>query len=150
MKRSQYDHAINKYRYRFFDERFKNMAVQRGEGGFLLKIFRSGGQMLMNDLTDQLFFHKSHTTRSINKLVDEGLITKTKNPDDLRGYILTVTDKGKEVAKHIEAVHLEWENLINTVITDEERNVLQNLTKKIYHLLRNYYNEEDTINEDSI
>ncbi len=150
MRRNEYDRAINKYQHRFFDERFKELSISRAEAPFLRKISKLGDSVKMNDLISEMVFHKSHATRSINKMEKDGLIIKEKNPDDLRGYVLTLTELGKETAKKAEAIIDEWNSLIETIMTDEDRKVLQNLTKKIYHLLREYYNEEDIIGEDSI
>lgn len=146
MVRNEYDHMINKYRHRFLDERFKELEVSRAEAPYLMRISREG-KIKMNTLISELPFHKSHTTRAINQLVKDGLIIKETNPEDKRAYVLSVTERGKLVGEKVKSIFNDWDDLLNTVITDEEKEVLKNLTKKIYHLLRNYYNEEDTINE---
>ncbi len=150
MRRTEYDHAINKYHHRFLDDRFKDLMISRADAPFLHKIVKAGNQIKMNDLIEKLFFHKSHATRSINRMVDDGLIIKETNPDDLRGYVLTATEKGKQVAKQIKQIFEDWDNLVSQAITDEERKVLQNMTIKIYHLLQEYYDEEDTVSEINI
>ncbi|XFA99564.1 MarR family winged helix-turn-helix transcriptional regulator [Candidatus Izemoplasma sp. B36] len=150
MRRNEYDRAINKYQHRFFDERFRELSISRAEAPFLRKIYKLGDSVKMNDLTSEMIFHKSHATRAINKMEKDGLIIKEKNPDDLRGYVLTLTSLGKETAEKADAIIEEWNNLIESIMTDEDRKILKNLTKKIYHLLREYYNEEDIIGEDSI
>lgn len=150
MKRSEYDYAINKYQHRFLHDRLKDLDVSRAEAPYLRKIYKAGGHMLMNDIVGEVFFHKSHTTRAINKLVDEGFIVKEKNPDDLRAFVLSLTEKGERVAKRVGQVLEEWDELVNSVITDHEREMIQNITKKIYHLLREYYNEEGTVDETDI
>ena len=146
MVRNEYDHMINKYRHRFLDERFKELEVSRAEAPYLMRISREG-KIKMNTLISELPFHKSHNTRAINQLVKDGLIIKETNPEDKRAYVLSVTERGKLVGEKVKSIFNDWDDLLNTVITDEEKEVLKNLTKKIYHLLRNYYNEEDTINE---
>ncbi|MBN2877094.1 MAG: hypothetical protein JXL85_05500, partial [Bacilli bacterium] len=62
-------------------------------------------------------------------------------------YLLSVTQKGIELKDKVHKIFTDWDDLIDTVITDEDRMVLTNLTKKMYHLLREYYGEEDMINE---
>lgn len=150
MRRNEYDHANNRYQRRFLEERFKNLEISRAEAPYLVKIKIAGGHMKMNDLVCEVFFHKSHTTRAINRLLEDGFIIKEKNPEDQRGYILSLTEKGLETANKVESIFVEWDKLINTVITDEEREMLKNITIRIYHLLREYYDEEDTISENNI
>lgn len=146
MARTEYDHMINKYRHRYLDDSFKDLEISRAEAPYLLKISKEG-TMHMNTLISELPFHKSHTTRAINQLERDGLIIKEINPEDKRAYVLTITEKGRILGEKVKSVFTKWEDLINAVVTDEERQMLSNLTKKIYHLLREYYNEEDTINE---
>ena len=150
MKTSGYDHAVNKYQHRFLHERLKDLGVSRAEMPYLLRIHKAGGHMLMNDVVGEVFYHKSHTTRAITKLVNDGFILKETNPDDKRAYILSLTQKGVDVARRVVKVKDEWDQLVNSEITDQARDMISNITKKIYHLLRNYYNEEDTVDEIDI
>jgi DNA-binding MarR family transcriptional regulator len=150
MKRTEYDYAITRYHFRFVHDKLSKINVSRAEGQYLNKIHKAGGSVLMNDIVGESQFHKSHATRAINELEENRLVIKEKNPDDKRGYKLSLTEAGKEKAKKVNEVLDEWDSFVNSVITDEEREIMKNITIKIYHLLRNYYNEEDTINENSI
>jgi DNA-binding MarR family transcriptional regulator len=150
MRRTEYDHAINRYHSRFIHEKLCKLDISRPEGQYLIKIYKAGGRVLMNDMVGESVFHKSHATRAINDLVENGLVLKEKNPDDKRGYFLALTEKGKENAIKVKTIIDEWDSFVNSVITDEEREMMQNITKKIYHLLINFYNEEDMIDENSI
>ncbi len=149
MAKTEYDYLINKYHHRFLDERFKELEITRAEAPYLHKISKAG-KMKMNDLISELPFHKSHTTRAINQLEKDGYIIKETNPEDKRGYLLSVTSKGLELKDKVHKIFTDWDELIDTVITDEDRVVLYNLTKKMYHLLREYYGEEDIVNETNV
>lgn len=150
MRRTEYDRAIMKYQHRYFDEKFKELPITRAEAPYLGKIAKAGNSVKMNDLISEMVFHKSHATRAIKKMVQDGLIIKKKNPNDLRGYLLSLTELGIETGKKVKSIFNEWDNLIESVLTEEDREVLKNLTIKTYHLLREYYHEEDIINESSI
>ncbi|MCK4551395.1 MAG: winged helix-turn-helix transcriptional regulator [Tenericutes bacterium] len=150
MQRNEYDHAIHKYRHRFFREKSSGFELSGVEIPYLRKIYKANESIKMNDIVGESVYHKSHATRAINRLVKDGLVIKEKNPNDLRAYVLSVTEKGKNMAIQVGKVVKEWDDLVDTVITNEEREVLRNITKKIYHLLREYYNEEDIINEANI
>ncbi|MFA7561565.1 MAG: MarR family transcriptional regulator [Candidatus Izemoplasmatales bacterium] len=138
----RYDYMISKYQHRFLEDKFKNISIARSEAPFL-KIIYKNGSIKMNDLISKLFFHKSHATRSINNLVKGGYVTKEKDPEDLRSYILTITEKGEAVAKKIIKALNEWENLMDSFLEDEEKNFLKNLEKKIYEKLKAVFNEDD-------
>ena len=148
--KTRYDYAINKYRHRFIDEHFKGMQISRGEAPFLIKLLNANGEIPMNELIERTFFHKSHVTRSIAKLVEDGYILKEKNPSDGRSYILKITDTGILVAKEAQAIFDKWNNMTESCISEEEKKVLEDITVRIYHKFREYYNEEDTIDETSL
>ena len=150
MKRNEYDHAINRFRSRYIKDKIEKLNVSRPEAQYLVKMHHCGGTILMNDMVGESAYHKSHATRAINELEENGLVNKEKNPEDKRGYLLNLTEKGKEIAKSVHEVLEGYDNFVNTVITDEERETIKNITKKIYHLLRTYYDEEDIIDENSI
>jgi DNA-binding MarR family transcriptional regulator len=149
-KRNEYDHAINMYHHRFISEGLKDLEVSRVESRYLVKISFAEGKCLLNDIVEESVYHKSQATRAINKLVEEGYVIKQKNPDDKRGYFVSLTDKGKKVAERVKKVLDGWEDLVNQVITDDDRKYLENLTLRIYKLLKNYYGEEDEVNESHI
>ena len=83
MRGNEFDHANRKYHHRFLDEHFKQLPITRAEAPYLGIIIKSGNRILMNDLIGGLFYHKSHATRAINKMVEDGLIVKEKNQYDL-------------------------------------------------------------------
>lgn len=147
MRQSKYDHAVNKYHHRFMDDKFRKLNVTRPESYFLKRIYKCGGKIPMNDIVGDMGFHKSHATRAISKLVNDGLVIKETNLEDKRAYNLSLTEKGRTLAKSVKAVFEEWDELVDTVITDEEKEMFANISKKLYHLLREYYGEEDNIND---
>ncbi|MGD9761769.1 MAG: MarR family winged helix-turn-helix transcriptional regulator [Candidatus Izemoplasmatales bacterium] len=139
----RYDHMVSKYHHRFLEERFKDLAINRSEAPYLKIIYKSE-TIKMNDLIAKFFFHKSHTTRVIKSLVSDGYVLKAVDPEDKRGYILTISDKGKTIGKKISKVMDEWEELMDSFLEKEEIEYLQNIQKKIYDKLRDYFQEEDT------
>jgi len=147
MKRSKFEHALSRYHHRYVDERLKKIEVSRPEASFLKRMYNVGGVIQMNRMVEALGYHKSHVTRATSQLVKAGCVTKEINQDDKRGYIVTLTDKGRDLAKKVIAVLDEWDNFVNTVITDEERKVMDNITEKVYYLLKDYYSEEGNQNE---
>ncbi|MFA5420083.1 MAG: helix-turn-helix domain-containing protein, partial [Bacteroidales bacterium] len=75
------DHRINKFQHRFFEERLEGVGISGPVGGYLMVIFEKK-TMKMNDLIEDLPFHKSHATRAINRLQELGYIIKTVDSED--------------------------------------------------------------------
>ncbi|PKK95075.1 MAG: hypothetical protein CVV60_03110 [Tenericutes bacterium HGW-Tenericutes-5] len=138
----KYDHMIGKYQHRFLEQRLKELPISRSEAPYLKVIYKNE-QIKMNDLIAKFFFHKSHTTRVIKSLVADGYVIKTVDPDDKRGFVLSITDKGKAVALKIIKVLDEWDNLMESFLEKEEIDYLFNLQKKVYEKLQDYFKEND-------
>lgn len=138
---NRYEHMLNKYRHRFIDEKMKDIDINFPEGPYLIKIHESK-RMKMNQLNASFSFHKSHLTRIINQLVEKKYITKETDPDDLRGFIVEITEEGEIVAKKVLAVFFEWEKLIMSVISEDEEKLIQKIQQKMVQKLAQYYGEE--------
>ncbi len=142
----KYDHMISKYHHRFLEERFKGMAINRSEAPYLKMIYKHN-QIKMNDLIQKFFYHKSHTTRAIKRLVEDGYVVKTIDPEDKRGFILTITDKGKAIGAKLVQIISDWDKLMSSFLEKEEQEFIEKLAEKIYRKLREYYGEDDTYEE---
>jgi MarR family transcriptional regulator for hemolysin len=144
-KRERY---INKYHHRFLEKRFKDLNIGRAEAPYI-KMINHSSPIKMNTLISNVVFHKSHTTRAINQMVEDGLITKEKDPEDMRSYIITITKKGREVALKVHQILEEWEDLINSALTQEERELLEVMREKVYIKLKDYF-EEGVNDEENV
>ncbi|MFA7076137.1 MAG: MarR family transcriptional regulator [Candidatus Izemoplasmatales bacterium] len=138
----RYDHIVSKYHHRFLEERFKDLKINRSEAPYLKVIYKYG-EIKMNDLIAKFFFHKSHTTRVIKKLVNDGFVEKKVDPEDKRGCILTITEKGNLLSEKIIKAMDEWEDLIDSFLEKEEKEFIQTLQKKLYDKLRAYFKEDE-------
>lgn len=145
--KNQYERMINKFHRRYLEERFKALNIGRAEAPYINMIHKHS-PIKMNALISSVIFHKSHTTRAINQMVNDGLITKEKDLNDKRSYIITITKKGIDIAKKVEQILNDWESLINNALSEEEREQLELMRKKVYLNLKEYFEEENTHETD--
>jgi len=138
---NRYEHLLNKYRHRFIDEKIKDIDVNFPEGPYLIRIDKEK-KIKMNTLKNSIPFHKSHLTRAINRLVEKGLIRKDTDPEDQRGFIVSITDEGERIASKAISVFDEWEQLVRSVITEEEQNTLSRIQEKMVRKVAEYFKEE--------
>jgi DNA-binding MarR family transcriptional regulator len=77
-----------------------------GDFDVLAQLGQAGGELRISDLAAQAYSSRSGMTRRIDRLVDEGLVTRTASDADGRGVVVGLTDAG--VARLAEAapVHL--------------------------------------------
>jgi DNA-binding MarR family transcriptional regulator len=68
----------------------------------LIELDRAGA-IPMNDLGARLSLEKSWVSRAVDTLVNEGLVTKTPNPQDARSWLLGLTPAGKRRCKALNA-----------------------------------------------
>ena len=61
------------------------------------------------DLSDGFYLTKGAITKAVTKLESSGLIKREKSDADKRQYILTLTQKGKDLIPIIDQINTEWE-----------------------------------------
>lgn len=87
------------------------------------------------ELADVFAVNKSAVTAIITRLVDKGLIERTRDEHDRRVVYLTLTDKGNSLFNECEQrVHHLVENII-TQFNDEEINTFIQTYEKLEELL---------------
>ena len=101
-----------------------------GQMLFLLQLYKQDG-ISQEDLTKKLSIDKGTTARSIKKLEQEGFVVRSKDEHDKRAYKIFLTDKSKEKQETVCNVLQDWEDILTENITEEERDTLINILKKI-------------------
>jgi len=137
----KFEHLINKYRHRFFDERLKDLPIKYPEFPYLIKLSEEK-KMKMNHLKDSLPFHKSHMTRAIQSLEDLHFIEKEVDQDDQRGYVVSITPEGEKIAQVLRQSAKDWEELTLSALSQEEIEIVSRIQEKIYVKIKAYFEEE--------
>ena len=83
------------------------------------------------DLTGSVMLTSSGTTKRLDKLEDAGLITREPDPNDRRGTLIALTDKGLELIDGVTGAHLANEARLLEALTGEEREQLAALLRKL-------------------
>lgn len=139
----KHEKMINKYHHKFLEQRLRELNIGRAEAPYIKMIYHES-PIKMNQLISNVVFHKSHTTRAINQMVKDGLITKEKDSEDKRSYIISITDKGIQVAKSVKQILKDWDYLINSALSEEEQKTLEVMREKVFNKLKEHFEEEDT------
>lgn len=101
-----------------------------GQMMFLLQLYKQDG-ISQEELSEVLNIDKGTTARAVKKLEEEGFLTREKDEFDKRAYKIYLTDKSKEKEDDVCNVLQEWENILTENITEEEKDTLINILKKI-------------------
>ncbi|MEU3351646.1 MarR family transcriptional regulator [Streptomyces sp. NPDC037389] len=63
----------------------------------VLLTFSKAGELPMSKIGERLMVHPTSVTNTVDRLVTAGLVDKRPNPNDGRGTLASITDKGREV-----------------------------------------------------
>jgi len=64
------------------------------------------GQQRMTDLADQVVYSRSGITYQVGQLEQAGLVTRSPSADDERSKIVTLTDTGRALLRHVLPGHI--------------------------------------------
>ncbi|XLM21155.1 MarR family transcriptional regulator [Chromobacterium piscinae] len=100
----------------------------------VLAALRRGGepyQLSPNQLQGMVLISSGALTNRINRLEEAGLVSRSPDPDDRRGVIVTLTPKGFQVIEDAAGHHLAAESELLEMLDGEERQTLARLLKKM-------------------
>lgn len=97
-------------------------------------------QMSQVEICRELDMDKSTVAKMLMRLEKDGFVTKSVNPDDVRSFLVALTDKATALVPRAREIHENWLNEITSKLTDLEKRNFFELMEKV----------ADTINKASI
>jgi DNA-binding MarR family transcriptional regulator len=96
------------------------------------QLAQAGGALRMTELAARAFSSRSGLTRRIDRLVDEGLVSRTAAGGDARGVVVRLTDAGEARVSETVPVHLRMvAELFTAKLDDQELAVLESALRKV-------------------
>ena len=89
------------------------------------------GRMTMTDLAEALGVPLSTATRLVERLIQKGLVTRSRIEDDRRVVRVELSAEGKEMQKTFLGKRLEMSRSMLTPLTPGEREIFIELMRKI-------------------
>jgi DNA-binding MarR family transcriptional regulator len=82
---------------------------------------KEGRQMRMAQLADALAHSRSRVTHTVARMERSGLVARTSSPEDGRGVVATLTDRGYELLVRVAPVHVGGvrSNLVDLVSAED-------------------------------
>jgi DNA-binding MarR family transcriptional regulator len=65
----------------------------------VLLTFSKAGELPMSKIGERLMVHPTSVTNTVDRLVKSGLVDKRPNPNDGRGTLASITEKGRNVVE---------------------------------------------------
>ncbi|WP_297632336.1 MarR family transcriptional regulator [uncultured Clostridium sp.] len=97
----------------------------------VLEVLNHKGDLKICDIIEKVLGTSGNITVVIKNLEKDGLIKKYPDPEDKRAVLISITEKGKNIIDNMFPKHLENINNIFSVLTDEEKQDLIKIAKKL-------------------
>lgn len=97
---------------------------------------RETAPITMSQLTDHLLVSNGNLTGLVNRLVEDGLISRESDPDDRRAQRVILTAEGREAFRGMAERHEALVDSLFAGMSDPEMDALLGLTSKLNAALR--------------
>ena len=114
----------------FCSEKLSEMGLSYGQV-FIIIFIGKNESCSPKDISKALNLDAGHLNRTLSKLIENNFILQKKNENDRRANIVTLTSKGQEVFKRSYSLFDEWDDLVLSSFTNDEREQLITLIKKL-------------------
>ncbi|MEH7110613.1 MarR family winged helix-turn-helix transcriptional regulator [Bacillus sp. JJ1764] len=150
MENSPIQYLIDRYISLNFQVHKKAEALIKGKIGddltndqyYILKYIYQTGECTSSDLAAVFEVNKSAITAIINRMVDKGLIERTRDENDRRVIYLTLSDEGKELHQNcMKKVRVLVESII-TQFDEVEITSFLDTYEKLAQMINNKKKEE--------
>lgn len=102
----------------------------------LAALFREEGPVTMSRLTSHLFVSNGNLTGLVNRLVEDGLVSREIDPEDRRAQLVALTDDGRKAFIDMAGKHEAFVDTFFASMTDAEMDQILKLTSKLNAALR--------------
>ena len=120
---------------RLIQERIAAAAAEHGvqvaDGDILFTLRRAGTRLSPTALSASLLVATGTMTGRIDRLEKLGLVRRIPHPTDRRALEIELTEHGRALVDQVVGEHLAREHEILSVLSDEEREQLIRITRKL-------------------
>ena len=103
-----------------------------GDYDVLFQLAVAGGALRMTELAERAYSSRSGMTRRVDRLVEQGLVSRTETDADGRGVVVTLTEKGLSRFKETAPIHIRRVGeLFVGQLDDQELAVVERAMKKV-------------------
>ncbi|MGL3151642.1 MarR family winged helix-turn-helix transcriptional regulator [Microbacterium sp. A82] len=111
---------------------FDDTQITQAEYDVLLTVTRAPEMTArLRDVTANMLISQPSVSRLVDRMVARGLLSKSSDPDDGRGSLLTATDTGARSFRELAAVHSRSIVESMSPLDDDELRTLRRLTNKL-------------------
>ncbi|MCI8483341.1 MAG: winged helix-turn-helix transcriptional regulator [Lachnospiraceae bacterium] len=100
-------------------------------------LYKSGEHNTSKDISSLNLFNKGHISQSVDRMAKQKLIYTVQDAEDRRCMHLMLTDTAAEIIAQVTELRKQMYNIILKGVTEEEREVLLQVSQKVNRNIRN-------------
>ncbi|MEN6395780.1 MAG: MarR family transcriptional regulator [Methanoregula sp.] len=121
---------IDRTHFVILNERLRPFGISAGQFPVIISLIKK--QNVMQDtLARHFHIDKGAVARAVIKLVHAGYVRRIPDPENRRAVRLFLTEKGEQIAPEIEKIDREWEEMMYSSLTKEDRLLFSLLIRRI-------------------
>ena len=123
---------LSQYLLREMDKTFFVHGLNGASFDVLATLRRSGAPygLSPSDLVASTMVTSGTMTNRIDQLVKAGLVERTPNPQDARGFIISLTNEGHALIDRVLNDHVKTQAQLTAVLTKEDKKSLNSILRK--------------------
>jgi len=123
----------SQYLVREMDKTFSNYGLNGASFDMLATILRSGTPYALtpSELMVSTMVTSGTMTNRIDQLVKSGLVERKPNPQDARGFIISLTNEGRLLIERVLDEHVKTQARLTKILTNEEQETLNSILRKL-------------------
>ncbi len=112
------------------DRELKSYHIKAGQVP-ILRILDEEDGITQDKIKLILQMDKGALAKTIKPLITQGCILRTKTPEDLRAYSVTLTQKGRDIMPHLAQIISDWMGVIAKGMTKSQKTNASTLLSKM-------------------
>lgn len=125
-----YISVLRKYFVAYCRERMDALGVTYGQLFIMIYVHKKV-ECAPKEISESLRLDAGQLNRTLNKLIEKGLIIQRKNANDRRANILCLTAKGEEIVKESQRLFEDWDQQVLSQIDADRKKELMILMKEL-------------------
>ena len=113
------------------NKKLEKYNISSGQFPAMLVLIRND-KINQETIAENLNLDKATVARAVAKLMKEGYVSRSRDPNDKRAYILKLTTKGQELEPIIKKISSEVTTILLTDFQPDEKEIAFKLLKKMY------------------
>lgn len=134
---------MHRFARRYFAAAMEHLGLPATAFPLIFRLLRHDN-VSQDELADDFLVDKGTTARTLARLEQAGLITRTVDEHDRRVKRVRVTDKAREMAPEIRAATRAWNDLLLDGFSPEERELALSFLQRMADNARRHWADVET------